>query len=174
MIWNRWRQRLTYLLMSGFLAWHTLAVVVAPAPDRSVSVQMLRAAFNPYLTLFRLDNPWNFFAPTIRASQPRYFIENAAGERRAFAPTQQLNWFHPGFIWFRDWYNAIIDDPELYADSAAALLCRKHASFEPVSITFLDYEQEDFTPADHLSGKHPMDPEFVTLNTVKTVKCPAS
>src|SRR5260370_30682135 len=65
MIWHPWRQRLTYLVMSAFVAWHTLAMVIAPAPESSVLVQTLRAALQPYLTLFRLDNPWNFFAPTI-------------------------------------------------------------------------------------------------------------
>ena len=28
--------RLTYLVMSAFVAWHTLAMVIAPAPDSSV------------------------------------------------------------------------------------------------------------------------------------------
>ena len=95
MIWNRWRHRLTYLVMSAFVAWHTLAMVIAPAPDSSVSVRTLRAALQPYLTLFRLDNPWNFFAPTIGGSQLRYSVEDAAGARHAFKPTEQLNWFHP-------------------------------------------------------------------------------
>ena len=54
MIWNSWRQRLTYLVMSVFVAWHTLAMVIAPAPDSSVLVGTLRAALQPYLTLFKL------------------------------------------------------------------------------------------------------------------------
>ena len=56
---------------------------------------------------------------------------------------------------------------------AGAILCRKHASLGPVSITFMTYEEGSFTPADQLSGKHPMDPEFITVETVKSVKCPA-
>ena len=173
MIWHPWRQRLTYLVMSAFVAWHTLAMVIAPAPESSVLVQTLRAALQPYLTLFRLDNPWNFFAPTIGGAQLRYSLEDADGAQHTFMPTKQLNWFHSDFIWFRDWHYAIMDNPELYADRAGALLCRKHASLRPVSITFVQYEQRSFTPADQLSGKHPMDPEFVSVNAVKTVQCPA-
>jgi hypothetical protein len=174
MIWHQWRQRLTYLLASAFLAWHVLAMVIAPAPYDSVSVRTLRAALQPYLTLFRLDNPWNFFAPTIDGSQLRYALEDAAGARRTVSPTEGLSWVNPDYIWFRAWHYAIIDNPEIYADSAAALLCRKHASFHPVSITFLWYQQRGFTPADQVHGKHPMDPEFVTINPRATVKCPAS
>jgi hypothetical protein len=173
MILNLWRQRLTYLVMSAFVAWHTLAMVIAPAPDSSVSARTLRVALQPYLTLFRLDNPWNFFAPIIGGSQLRYSVEDAAGARHTFTPTEQLNWFHPDYIWFRDWNYAIIENPELYADRAGALLCRKHASLGPVSITFVAYEQGNFTPADQLSGKHPMNSEFIAVKTVKTVKCPA-
>jgi hypothetical protein len=172
MIWNRWGQRLTYLVMSAFVAWHTLAMVIAPAPDSSVA-RTARVALQDYLTLFRLDNPWNFFAPVISGSLLRYSVEDADGVSHTFTPTEQLNWFHPDYIWFRDWYDAIMDYPEVYADRNGALLCRKHALLRPVSITFLEYEQHDFTPADQLSGKHPMDPEFTNVNILTTVKCPA-
>jgi hypothetical protein len=172
MIWNRWQQRLTYLAMSAFVTWHTLAMVVAPAPDSSV-MRTVRPVFQPYLTFFRLDNPWNFFAPIIAGSQLRYSVEDAAGVSHSFTPSEQLNWFHPDFIWFWEWYYAIIGEPELYADRAGALLCRKHALLHPVSITFVEYEQGDFTPADQLSGKHPTDSEFITANAIKTVQCPA-
>ncbi len=171
--WTSLRQRLPYLAASVFLAWHTLAIVVAPMPGGGELVQMLRAVLQPYLTLFGLDNPWNFFAPRIGASQPRYFIENAAGERLAIAPTQHLSWFHPEYTWFRDLHYSVAGNPDLYAEPAAAMLCRQHAAFNPVSVTFLDYEQGNFTPQDYLSGKHPMDPELVTMFPVRTVRCPS-
>jgi hypothetical protein len=171
MIWSSWRQPLTYLVMSAFVAWHTMAMVIAPAPDSSL-VRTLRPVFQPYLTFFRLDNPWNFFAPPFSGAQLRYTIEDAAGVSHAFTPSEQLNWFHPDSILFWDWHHRIIDNPDLYADRAGAWLCREHASLHPVSITFFGYEQNDFTPADQLSGKHPLDPEFVTVKAVKTVQCP--
>src|SRR5215472_18059786 len=65
MIRTQWRDRLIYLAMSGFVAWHTLAMVLAPAPDNSVIAQSLRGLMQPYLTLFSLDNLWDFFAPTV-------------------------------------------------------------------------------------------------------------
>jgi hypothetical protein len=172
MIWSSWRQRLTYLVMSAFLAWHTLAMVIAPAPESSLVVGALRGVLQPYLTLFRLDNRWNFFAPIIGGSELHYTIVDAAGARHDFNATEQASWFHPGFLWVRDWHYAIIDHPELLADRAGALFCRQHAALHPVSITFTETEQGDFTAQDRLNGKQPTDPEFITVKTVKTVECP--
>jgi hypothetical protein len=175
MIWKRWRARAIYLLMSGFLAWHTLAMMIAPAPSSSVAIKTLRTALQPYLTLVGLDHPWDFFAPAVgHFPILRYVVEDADGVHHTLSPMEDLNWFHPGFYWFRTWYYAIIDDPEIYADYAGAVFCRKHASFRPVSITFWAYQEGDFKPADQLGGKHPFDPEFLKEKKVKTVQCPSS
>jgi hypothetical protein len=68
-----------------------------------------------------------------------------------------------------------MDKPDVYGDLAAAFFCRKHAALHPVSIILLDAEQtRDFTPEDQLNGKHPLDPEFVTVTTVKKIACKGS
>lgn len=172
MILARWRGRLAYVVMSAFLAWHTFAMVIAPAPENSVLAQSVRPVFQPYLSLFRLDNTWDFFAPTVgKGSQLRYVMEDDTGQRTTFVPAEDLSWYHPAYFWFRSWYYAIIQTPDEYADYAVAFFCRKHASLHPVSITLLEYQEGDFWAEDHLSGKHPMDPEFVTVNTLKQAKC---
>ncbi len=48
-----------------FVAWHSIAMVVAPAPSTSDLIKMLRTVLDPYLHFFRLDNDWNFFAPDV-------------------------------------------------------------------------------------------------------------
>ena len=102
-----WRGRLTYAALSVFLAWHTMAMVIAPAPDVSAAVKAARVPFQPYLTLFRLDNLWDFFAPDVgRGAQFRYIIEDKSGNHHPFKPTEDLNWFHPTFFWFWSWFNA--------------------------------------------------------------------
>ena len=63
MISKSLRERLTYTAMSVFVAWHTAAMLFAPAPDNSVIAIALRPVFQPYLSLFRLDNTWDFSAP---------------------------------------------------------------------------------------------------------------
>ena len=172
MIWNRWRARLTYAAMSVFVAWHAAAIAIAPAPDASEFVQALRVPFHPYLVFLRLDNLWDFFAPDVgRPPEFRYIVEDIRGNHHPFMPARELNWLHPSFFWSSSWYEAIMDEPEIYADAAAAVFCRKHAALHPVSVIFLQADMEDFTPKDQLAGKRPMDPEFVTVTTVKRVAC---
>jgi len=175
MIVSRWRERLTSVAISAFLVWHTLALVVAPAPDGSLLIGSARAVLQPYLTLLRLDNTWDFFAPSVgTGDQFRYAVEDASGVFHTYAPLDELNWFHPAWFWFRSWHYSIIDNPDLYADAAAISFCRKHAALHPVSVVLLDYQEKAFTRDDYLGGKRPTDPEFFIVNTVKRVKCPAS
>jgi hypothetical protein len=172
MISRQWRDRLICTAMSVFVAWHTLALVVAPAPDSAIA-QSFRSVLHPYLALFRLDNRWDFYAPEVgKGRQFRYDIEDASANRHSFVPTDELSWYHPEYWWFRAWYDAVMDYPESYADHFAALLCRKQAALHPISITLLNFQVGDFSPEDHLSGKHPLDSEFVTVTTLKHVICP--
>jgi hypothetical protein len=174
MISNAWRKRLTYVVMSVFVAWHTLALVVAPAPPGSVTAQGLRVLLQPYLSLLRLDNGWNFFAPyfgNLNMSQFRYVIEDGTGEKRTFMPEEKFGRFSPSYFWFRGWYTEIIEHPEDYADIAVALYCREHASLHPVSITLLEVQENTFTQTDFLAGKQRWAPEFVTEKTIKRAPC---
>ncbi len=174
MNWIQWRDRLTYLAMSLVVGWHSLAMVVAPAPDSSAMVQSVRPLLQPYLSLFRLDTPWNFFAPVGKHFQFRYVIEDAAGNEQTFVPTEESSWFVPSYVWWREFkylYEGIMETPETRGDAVAALLCRKHAALQPFAVTLLQIQEQDFWPEDHLRGKRPLDPEFVTVNTLKRVQC---
>jgi hypothetical protein len=177
MISDTVRKRLIYAAMSVFLAWHTLALIVAPAPLGSVMAERLHVLLQPYLSLLRLDNPWNFFAPysgRMNTSRFRYVIEDAAGQKLIFTPAEELGRFNPSYFWFRAWYTEVIDQPDDYADIAAALYCRRHASLNPVSITLLEIEEKDFMRTDFLAGKDRWSPEFVTEKTIRRVLCPAN
>jgi hypothetical protein len=174
MILKRARSPLAYAAMSALLVWHCIAMVVASAPD-SLLTHSARALFNPYLTLLRLDNNWGFFAPEVPIGyQFRYAIEDAAGRRHDFTPDEALSRFHPNSIWLRDRYKTIMQEPEVYAEAAAAAICREHAALRPVAVTLIEVEQKEFWPEDRLNGKHPLDPEFVNVTELKTVPCPPS
>ena len=172
MISKKWRERLTYIAMSVFVAWHTLAMVIAPAPDSDVT-KSLQIVLQPYLTLLRLDSQWQFFAPTVsEGSRLRYDIQDRTGKLHTFMPAEELSWFHPNFIWFRSWYYRIMDDPDNFGDYAAAQFCRKHASLQPLAITFYEIQEEKFTRDDFLSGKNRMDPGFFTIKMLRGIRCP--
>ncbi len=173
MSWKLLRNRLLYLAASAFVAWHTLAIFVAPMPNDSPLAQSLRSVLQPYLTLFMLDNKWNFYSPNVGAGEQfRYVVEDAAGNTRTFSPIEEVSWWHPSYWWFKAWHIAIANAPDVHGASVAALLCEKHASLKPVAITLLYVLQKDFLPADYLAGKNPLDPEFIEVTTLERVKCP--
>jgi hypothetical protein len=169
----RERRRLATTAMSLLVVWHSLAMVVAAAPDSAIA-RAARPLFDPYLTLFRLDNKWGFFAPNVdQGFQFRYVVEDASGTRHTFVPADQLSRFHPTSLWIKDRYKAVMMYPEAHGEATAAALCREHAALRPVSIALLEVEQKEFRPEHQRSGKHPLDPEFVTVNTLMTVRCAA-
>lgn len=173
--WEELRGRLVFMAMSAFVVWHVMAIMIAPASDNSALAQSLRRVFDPYLTLFRLNSKWDFYAPNVtRGHQLRYIVEGADGDRRTFTPTDGWSWHHPAYWWFRAWNDAIIASPDRYADRAIASLCRQHIALRPTAITLQLIQQQDFTPADHLAGGHPLDAEFVVESILKHGSCPST
>jgi len=178
-----WRGRLIYTVMSVFVGWHTIAILAGPVPDvdsgrwprLNVVFDAIRTPFKPYLTSFRLDGSWGFFAPNVRnSSWFRYVVEDAIGKRHVYEPTMPLRRFDPLFFRIEHQYLELMDYPEEVGDSAAAMLCRKHASLQPVAISYVEVKQKDFRPDDYRSGKGPLDAAFVTVNPLKRVECPGS
>jgi hypothetical protein len=165
-------QRTSYGMMSVLVTWHTLAIVLAAVPDSDIS-RAARVVLGPYLGLFRLDNQWDFFAPTVNPGQQlRYIVEDAAGDSHTFTAGSDMRRFLPSAMWFKFRDQAVMSTPEVYADAVVAALCLDHASLDPVAITLMKAEQKDYWPSDRLSGKDPLDPEFVTVETLKTLRCP--
>jgi hypothetical protein len=174
MISKRWRGRLAYLAMSLIVGWHSVAIIVAPTPANSTIVQTLRFLVQPYLSLFRLDNQWNFFAPVGKHMQFRYVVEDAAGKRHVFIPVEEASDSIPRNVMWRElkyFYEGVTEAPEVRGNAIVSLLCRKHASLNPVSISLLQVQEMEFSVDDFLQGHRPLDPEFVTVNTLANIKC---
>ena len=96
--WEELRERLIFMAMSAFVVWHVMAIMIAPASDNSALAQSLRRVFDPYLTLFRLNSKWDFYAPNVgRGHQLRYIVEGADGDRRTFTSTDGWSWHHPAY-----------------------------------------------------------------------------
>jgi len=168
-----WRERVTYAAMSLLVGWHTVAMMVAPAPRGSDLVRGARVVFAPYLQLFALDNNWDFFAPEVgKDSFLRYVLKDDAGVEHSFDSDASLNWFHPTSIWFGAWYFAVLDFPEDFGEETGALFCREHADLHPVAITLFEVTEKDYGPLDRLSGKQPLDPAFIKVTELKSFACP--
>jgi hypothetical protein len=168
-----WRGGLLYAAMSLLVVWHTLAMLVTAAPD-NVMTRAARTLFDPYLTLFNLHVYWGFFAPTVgTAYQFRYVVEDASGQQHLFIPIDKLSRFSPSWIWLGDRYRDVMDSVDTFGEVTVAELCREHAALHPVAITLLAVEGKEFTPEARRAGKGPLDPEFVTVETLKTIRCPA-
>jgi hypothetical protein len=174
----QWRGRLTYLAMSLVVAWHTFAIMVAPMPDSSAMVQSFRYVLQPYLSLFRLDNYWNFFAPHVgKHAQFRYVIEDGAGKGHTYVPADELNGSLPRYVMWREFkylYEGVMEAPEIRGERVAELLCRKHAALNPVAVTLLSVQEQPFWPEDYLRGRRPLDPAYVSVNTLRRVECPSA
>jgi hypothetical protein len=169
---KRFSGRLIYLAMSLFVGWHATAMLVAPMPGNNEMLQSLRRLFAPYLNLFRLDNEWGFFAPNVgKSHQFQYVIRDTAGKDHTFVPINELRRFNPLYMRLMNWYEHVMYSPDAHAAFAADFFCRKHANLKPVSVTFLEIAENDFWPEDRLRGKHPRDPDYVTVKNVITVKC---
>jgi hypothetical protein len=155
--------------MSGFVAWHSLAMIVAPTSDTSAVSQALRRVLTPYLVFFELDHSWRFFGPEVgRGEQLRVVISSQSGQQRAFVPSAEWHWFHPGIL---GWDERVMHETEVYAPPFVTFLCRKYAALEPTSISIFRVQENEFRPEDHLNGGHPLDPQFTTVQFVKSLAC---
>jgi hypothetical protein len=105
--------------------------------------------------------------------QFRYLVEDASGQKHLFIPTDSLNRLGPSSIWFADHYREVMDSVDVYGDATAAELCREHAALRPVAITLLEVDAKPFLYQDRRLGKNPLDPDRITVDTLKTIPCPS-
>jgi hypothetical protein len=167
------RNRILYAAGSLFLAWHLIAMLLAPLPDRNDIVRSFRALYQPYLSFFGLDTTWDFFSPIGTGHQFRYTIEDADGKEHTFSPIEDVNWLLPERRWYERAFTELMNDPETYGSYFAALYCRKHAALKPVSILLVEMQEQRFRPKDQMSGKHPYEPPYVLANPLMRADCRA-
>jgi len=173
----RWRARLTTLAMSLLVGWHSLALFVAPAPADSTTVQALRSVLQPYLSLLRLDTGWGFFAPVGKHAQFRYVIKDGGGIDHTFVPTEEAATSIPKYVWWREWkylFDGIMESAEARASSLGPLLCREHPELDPLFVTLVKIQEENYLPDDVVNGKRPLDPEYATVETLVRIPCRSS
>ena len=169
------RERILYGLMSAFVAWHSLAIIVGPAPPSSEIAQFLRPAVVPYLRLIYLNVGWGFFAPVGMTFEMHYKIEDANGKEHVVYPTRGMTDFHPGTLWIKDHLRGVGQRLEKDGAKPAIIadICKQYAALKPVKITIAQvYQEKYFTPADHRAGKNPLSKEFASEEVLGTGACP--
>lgn len=161
--------------MSLIVAWHSLAIIVAPMPADSTPAQWLRGLVQPYLSLFRLDNKWNFFAPRVeKHTQFRYIVEDAAGKQHVFIPVQDASESIAHYVMWREFkyfFEGVMESPDVRGRPISTLLCKKHAPLKPVAISLVQVQELEFLPDDYLQGHRPLDSEFVAVHPLAKHKC---
>ena len=169
---GRLRERLAFVAMSAFVAWHSVAIMTAPLPADSALGQGLRRVFTPYLTLFRLDSSWDSLPPNVGVrAQLRVAVEGGDGRRHVYMPIDEVSRLHPAFLALGYWYYEIMQSPDTRADYAGSYFCQKHADLKPKSVTFLEIEEDDYRPSHRLRGQVPWDPNLIAVLPVTTVEC---
>lgn len=168
-----WRGPIVYVVMSIFVAWHAICLIVGPAPQDNTIARALRPLVEPYLNLLYLNVEWGFFAPVGMSAEFRYIIVDDGGREHTFRPTTGLAWYHPSKLWIFDRYRTIAQRSDAYDKRLIAEYCRKHANLAPVEVRLLEVSQEkEFLPEDHLAGKTALDSEFAKTLILKIGNCP--
>jgi hypothetical protein len=169
------KRALGYAGMSVIVGWHTLAMLVAPMPEGSAAVQAARSVMQPYLSLFRLDNKWNFFAPAVgRHAQFRYVVKDRAGKDHLFIPMEEARrsaWSYFAWREFKYFFEGVMEAPDQRGYLAAALLCQQHAGLDPVSISLEQVRELGFSKDDYLAGHRPLEKEFVSVDVLAKIPC---
>ena len=170
---KKWRAPAAYSAFSLFLAWHTIATLLSPAPANNVIVRSFRSLFQPYLTLTGIDTTWDFFSPLSRSYLFQYAIEDADGKQHIYTPIADVSWLTPNHRWDERIFATLISNPALIGDYFATEFCRQHAALKPLSVTLLYLDEHDYWPQDYFAGKQrTTDPANYTLTPVLRAACP--
>ena len=159
--------------LSLFLAWHTVATMLAPVPAKNVIVQAFRSLFQPYLTLTGTDTTWDFFSPLSTSYEFRYAVVDAAGNEHSFTPIADVSWLTPNHRWDERIFATLITTPALIGDYFTKQFCRERAALKPVAVTLIYLEEKEFWPQDYFLGKQrTTDPANYNLYPLLRAGCP--
>ncbi len=162
------------LAASLFLIWHSLVIVIGPAPGSYLLGRVYRV-FDPYLSFFHLENYWAFFAPNPASGNLlRYAVRDEYGQQHIFKLTEDHRRSEPAYLRHTTFYTAISDhkDPG-YTASAARYLCQRHAGLKPASIVFITGQQLRLPRQAWLDGKRPLDDDYMEVVYQDPISCRA-
>ncbi len=167
----RYVRALLWVLASLFVVWHSLVLIVTPAPS-SYLQKIFQDLSWPYVRFFQLESGWGFFAPEpVRGKQLRYVVLNARHQSQEYRLTESLQRSSPSYLRYTTLFGNIHPGRPALMKSAAQYLCRRHAGDSPRSITFIVRHQLLITPEEYETGKRSLTPEFIRIETLPPVPC---
>ena len=157
---------------SVFVVWHTLAIVLAPAPA-SAAVLALYRFTRPYVHFFNLNNQWKYFVRIGYGGNVDYAVDGAEGEKARFTMPPQYD--HRNLAYFQYFHiqNELFggNPPQDLLKDLAHYYCRKHAVLNPRRVEFILRIQKEIKPDDFAKGFSPSDATFVREATLAPVEC---
>ncbi len=166
-----WIYNHSSFLVSFFLAYHVLAISIAPAPDSYLRRQII-PFFQPYLTLFRLGNHWAYFAPDPASGiLLRYRLRGSDGKIYIFKLTEDLVRRDPNFSRLASLFSKLPEMNPKYKASAACYLCGMHAELHPIQFEWIQGHQIRLSPWEWRRGGRPLDDDFMKIKPEEWIAC---
>lgn len=173
-------RRLGYALFSLFILWHVAAITIVGPFSKSYLRDGLMQVFGGYLSFFKLDRSWPFYAPNPAYGRiMRYETIDGDGKRALYPLTQARDKFDHAYFRYTNFYFYLFNNPQYskargYDVSVARYLCGQHANDKTVAINFIVLNQKRLTYLDYQQGKRPQDPDFLTQKEFGPYPCQTS
>ena len=169
------RQKILYLIASVFLIWHTFALLIGPAPQSYIRDNLL-GIYEPYLSVFRLNNAWAFYAPEPDLGGVLNYkvLDNDGNEHQFDIYHDYLDRWSASYFRYNAFFNNIewnSAEYRRYRKSYIQYLCRKHSNLSPKSIALIRIAQIPLSPEDYINGARPLDPDFTESRPSEPTRC---
>lgn len=163
-------------ILSIFIVWHALAIVFVGPFSYSHLRSSLMTYFHGYLTFFRLDHSWPFYAPNVfRGSILKYETTSQSGETKIYPLTQAKKKFNHAYFRYTNFYSYLFSDLEYtkkrgYDKEVVRYLCSRHDE-NITQINFILLLQKPFSHVDYQNGKRPLDKEYLEKSVIGPYSC---
>lgn len=167
------RSALAELGLATVVAWHALAIAVAPYPGCRLKAAV-HPWFEPYLRAFYLEHDWRFFGPLPAAGRLlRARVTDGDGAIHEIPLTEAASRESPLFFRRLRLWDAVGPARPETTRSVSLHLCRLHAGLRPRSVQLVRLHQLTVDDEQYRAGVRPLDPLALEREPLAPVACPA-
>ena len=159
------------ILLSLFLAWHSLVMIVGPMPG-SYLKDRIAPLINRYRVLFYQDTAWDFFSPSASAApMVRYQVKESSGEEHLFKLSEEASRSSVFLRYVKLYAEMSSPGRRPFLESVARRLCRKHADLKPAEVQIIVLSATVPPPSRYLEGRTLQDADLYKIRQRSTVQC---